>query len=343
MLKTGSEHITSKMLDSASAWYARINGPRAADADIKRHVDWLLADPSHLLAYEQIAETVKSAVHFEEAARATFGDVFKAPQAKSSIFGSLGRALHRISWPQYAVSAATAAAIAFFVILPTTSLYDNPAKPHHFSANEGRVETVKLADGSRVSMFLNAEMTFTVTDDARIVNLSKGRAFFDVVSNHSKPFYVNFSNHQVKVVGTRFEVVHVDGLDRVAVNKGLVSVIMRSSKIKVPTPILIEPGTIIEFQDTSTDPILSKTVPSAVGAWKEGVLVFKEKPLREVVATIDQLFPKNKITLGSTGFDNTYFSGALVISNPETMVKQLAQFLSLKVHASGTTLLLDTK
>ncbi len=343
MSKIDLNHGTSIMLDRASAWYLRIHGAEATDRDIQQHADWLLEDPTHLLAYEQVAETVKSASIFEAAARTMFSDVFNSESPKTHGHKGWRTIFSQLTWPQYAITAAAVAAMAFIAILPNTALYDNPSTPHYFRANTDRIETVKLADGSRVSMFMGSEMTFTIKDGARIVDLPKGRAFFDVVSDNSKPFYVNFSDHQVRVVGTRFEVVNLAGLERVAVNKGLVSVAMRASEIKKSAPILLEPGITVEFQTANPDPILNAVDPRTIGAWKEGVLVFKDAPLDKVVASIDQLFPATQITLGDASLKTRNFSGALVVSNSETMSKQLAQFLSLNIHVTGSSILLDTK
>ena len=111
----------------------------------------------------------------------------------------------------------------------------------------GRIENFQLTDGSRVALFGDSEIVVHMGIEGRVVELKRGRAFFDVTSDRSRPFYVNTTSRQVKVVGTRFEVMRSEKFERVSVNEGLVSVDTlygQQTPEAASTPVLIEPGMV---------------------------------------------------------------------------------------------------
>jgi transmembrane sensor len=319
-------------LDAAASWYARLGSGSATDADVERHMEWLLEAPEHADAYEQVAAATQAADALEGAARMAFAKDFKAEgrQGWRSLLPGRG-------WPQLATAAAVAAALLFVVIFPNTDFYDEPSAPHHYAAEDGRVRTVKLADGSRVSLFGGSGITVTMPGDARIVELEAGRAFFDVVSNPARPFYVRTADRQVKVVGTRFEVIRAEGFDRVAVNEGLVAVeAAGGDAMAQDQPLMIEPGVVAHFRKEAAEPKLTRVAAETVGAWTEGVLTFRDEPLVAVVTAIDGLFPGTAVSLGPDVDPAIPFSGVLLVSSAEEMARQLADFMTLGVQTSGT-------
>ena len=76
-----------------------------------------------------------------------------------------------------------------------------------FKTTAGQRATVTLPDGSEA--FLNAESEIQVltspSDPIRVIKL-EGEAFFSVISDPTRPFYVKAGEAEVKVVGTSFSV-----------------------------------------------------------------------------------------------------------------------------------------
>nr|WP_295924953.1 FecR domain-containing protein [uncultured Dyadobacter sp.] len=88
-------------------------------------------------------------------------------------------------------------------------------------------ETVRLSDGSKVTLQPNSSLTYPAAFDGniRVVTLD-GEAFFDVVKNPDKPFLVHFNKLVVKVLGTSFTIRSFDSEEKllVTVKTGKVSV-----------------------------------------------------------------------------------------------------------------------
>ncbi|WP_262692825.1 FecR family protein [Kordiimonas aestuarii] len=339
-----SDTLSEKLLAEAAEWHVRMTSDTVSDSDIERHMDWLLGNPLHADAYEIVASTVRDATDFEPQARVRFADDFAGGIDRQTPASFLHKLLPKWEWPQVATALAVAAAVAFISVLPLTSFYDAPEAEHIYSADARAVKQIKLADGSRVSLMPGATISSRMLADKREVSLKGGRAFFEVVSDKSKPFYVDTGQRLVRVVGTRFEVYAAADFDRVAVNEGLVSVSDKRAAAE-GTPragIMIEPGMVALYQDGKEDPQISMKSPDQVGAWASGVLVFSDSRLGEVMQEIHQLHPEKPIALDPSLADRTY-SGTIAIADAETMLRHLTNLLSLTLTVTDSEFIVTAR
>ena len=260
-------HIAPATFERASEWYALLMTGNASEADQAAHMDWLLEDPSHSLAYEQVAMSMRNISDYETHLRAAFAEDL-APPVKithDKPFWSGWR------WPQLATGLVAAAALLFVVIFPSGSFYDTQVSEQLYSADAGDVRNVKLADGSRVTLFAGSSISVRIDSDSRNVDLVRGRGFFSVVSDSGRPFTVDLGSRKVRVVGTRFEVIKGEDFDRVAVNEGLVAVSSSPApELAQQAPLLIEPGTIALYRQGQNAPEIQSTPADMVGFWTSG-------------------------------------------------------------------------
>ena len=145
---------------------------------------------------------------------------------------------------------------------------------------------IKLDDGTKVWVNAETKLKYPVTfvGDRREVVL-EGEAFFDVAKNE-KPFIVKTSFGDVRVLGTAF------GLSAYASEPESYTTLVRG-KVSVERegikPVVILPG---EQVVTSKDGKMIKQqvdVEEFVG-WKDGIYVFKEKSLGEIMKTLERWY-----------------------------------------------------
>ena len=330
MPKTDAKHIQTSIEDTAIKWHVKLTSGDCSDADITRHLEWLLEDTAHLSMFENVAATYQQVGANQEAIEQTFPKPEIANQPITPWYKKLVSATR---WPQTVTAMAGAAALLFFTAGPTSCLYDDAEKPRTYSAESVDVRMIKLADGSRVSLFTGSEISVIMDGATRKVDLVRGRAFFDIVSDKSRPFHVNIASQQVRVVGTKFEVVRATDFDKISVLEGLVAVNTLEQKDNVSAPVLIEPGISALFQGNAVKPILDTVDAENVAAWRTGVLKFRSTPIDHVMTQLRDLFPDFKLT-ADQNVQHVTFSGTLVVSDAESMSRELARFLSLKVTVS---------
>ena len=145
---------------------------------------------------------------------------------------------------------------------------------------------IKLDDGTKVWVNAETKLKYPVAfvGDRREVVL-EGEAFFDVAKNE-KPFIVETSFGDVRVLGTAF------GISAYASESESYTTLVRG-KVSVEReggePVVILPG---EQVVTSKDGKMIKQqvdVEEFVG-WKDGIYVFKEKSLGEIMKTLERWY-----------------------------------------------------
>lgn len=152
---------------------------------------------------------------------------------------------------------------------------------------KGQKSTVFLPDGSKV--ILNSESIIRYPSafigDKRAVTLI-GEAFFDVEHNAKKPFIVNTSHVQVRVLGTSFNVKAFEDQSRhrIALASGQVEVSPSRIENGSNDKIIIFPGQAISYNLSSSvfDPV-DDFLPELEYGWKDGIIYFKNATFDDVL------------------------------------------------------------
>lgn len=157
----------------------------------------------------------------------------------------------------------------------------------------GTRTALKLADGSLV--WLNSGSSLKYPDrfngKERVVYL-KGEAYFEVETNPSIPFIVQTSSLIVKATGTKFNVTDYlsDINSDVTLVSGKVSVSELTEKnIKNPLSELLPSQHLVFSKQSRTISVQNEDINEYI-SWKDGKLVFRNKPLSYVIKRISQVF-----------------------------------------------------
>lgn len=152
-----------------------------------------------------------------------------------------------------------------------------------FQAVAGATEEATLSDGSSVRLNADSELSFSDESNDRTASLH-GEAFFQIVKD-GRPFRVKTDYGEVDVLGTSFNVFSRDGVMQVSCTTGKVSVsFLDRSKTYTLTPglsVSLEATGLVEEPSASSDAALD---------WLDGQSVFRDRPLREILAELERQF-----------------------------------------------------
>ena len=145
---------------------------------------------------------------------------------------------------------------------------------------------IKLDDGTKVWVNAETKLKYPVAfvGDRREVVL-EGEAFFDVAKNE-KPFIVKTSFGDVRVLGTAFGISAYasEPESYTTLVRGKVSVEREGMK-----PVVILPGEqVVTFKDGKM--IKQEVDVEEFVGWKDGIYVFKEKSLGEIMKTLERWY-----------------------------------------------------
>ena len=304
----------------ASAWFARMQGP---DADRYRldFERWRAADPAHRLAYERLEGVWRVSARLGET--------------------SLGRARtlsRRHVWTGMTPEWRYAIGAFAVVVLGVTSWLS----VQHLAKGEGvlgpaaqvatpigGLRTVRLADGSTVTLDTDSAMSVAFGTSQRLIHLVRGRARFDVAHDAPRPFVVEAAGGQVTARGTLFDVDLTRPAMRVTLYRGAVDV--GSSKGAAGQSVAhLVPGQRFTAASAFAAPAVLPA-PSGEDRWVSGMLSFDDEPLADVIAQANR-YTTHSIMLGDPHLSGLRVTGAFRSGDSEALARSLAATFNLQLQ-----------
>ena len=151
----------------------------------------------------------------------------------------------------------------------------------------GQRAEIKLEDGTKVWLNANTTLTFPNQFSGKTREISiNGEGYFEVVTNKLKPFIVKTDKYNIKVWGTKFNVMAYSGNEKfeTALFEGSVEV-LKSGGSK---GALIQPDQRI-FQEKGELAIAPITDLNHQ-LWKEGIISFQDESFPELVNKLQLYF-----------------------------------------------------
>ena len=209
------------------------------------------------------------------------------------------------------------------------------------SAGQHELRALQLADGSELTLNLGSTVQVRYYRDRREVNLIAGEAYFSVAPDADRPFLVDAGAGRVEVVGTRFTVRRSRSALAVAVEQGHVAVQPGREGLALQQ-LLAGDSLEIDYQHGA---LRRSQLPTAeVGSWRDGLLVFRDRPLGELAQELSR-YRGRSVQLDGAGLAARRLSGSLDIHQPERFVKALPQLLPVELieQADGVLVLRERK
>lgn len=316
----------------ASTWFARMQGPDAGRWRLEFE-RWRARDPLNRAAYAEaeqlwqlsagLAATETGCAHLARAGRRPFfvWPAFVAPGRRAAFAGVAALLLagagalyfsHSYNTPQVAA------------VLP-----DGPA-----GSRIGEIRTVRLSDGSRITLDTDSAIVPAFTRQVRHVTLLRGRARFEVAHQSGRPFTVEAGGRTVVARGTIFDVVlGRDGV-KVILLRGAVDVRDTRSRHPAARPLArLAPGQAFAEPATAGGALVT---PAAAGAdkWVGGMLRFDGAPLAEVLDETNR-YTEHKIRVGDPSLARLRVSGAFHPTPPDALATILAATFNLHVERTA--------
>ena len=313
--------------EQALGWFVRLNDVDAPEAAWLELQNWLESNDTHRLAYDAVERTwieLDDAVVEPVVIAVAAND--EAPAVRrAAVTGS------RRAWlvPAFAAAAALVVAVGAWPQiggLTSVQTYSTDDEPR----------TVELADGSHIYLNRHSDLTVNLKGSGRAVTLIDGEAAFDVTHDPARPFVITAGDHDVRVLGTAFNVLNHDGRFSVGVERGLVAV----TPSRARTSVHLKAGQRID-QVGSSPAVMSSVDPARASAWRQGVLIYRDAPLADVANDLSRYLDK-PVTVSSSA-QPLHFTGALRVGDEATMLDQLQAFVPVGAKRTPAGIRLTTR
>ncbi len=230
--------------------------------------------------------------------------------------------------------------IAACFLLITFTLLNFITKPQieTFSTLVGGFQSVPLNDGSVLELNTNTRLMTEITESSRKVTLKKGEAYFDIAHDKDRPFIVDVGDKRITVLGTKFSVKY-EGKD--------VEVIVSEGRVRVDHVNKAEPKTIFVEKNmvalASNDAVVvtEKELEQTQAdlSWREGLLVFKQDSLANIVKEFNR-YNRKKIIIKDQAASEVRLGGSFHANNIDAFVRLLENALGLNVKYKKNTVII---
>jgi transmembrane sensor len=237
-------------------------------------------------------------------------------------------------WSPYA-----AAAILVGVLFAVGLLYSS-FQQVTIQTPYGKMQTVTLPDGSKVTLNANSHIKYDRSwDDNEIREVwIEGEAFLRVshlhkegpITDHQR-FVVHTGALNVEVLGTSFNVNHRRGRTEVALLSGKISLSPRDAKQK---PLMLAPGDIVEYSGGKINMKPINVVEYT--SWKDGKLYFNDIPLSKIFDYFEDIYGY-KVIVDDPTILTRRLSGTMSSKNEKVFFETIARTLNLSIKPNNAS------
>lgn len=190
-------------------------------------------------------------------------------------------------------------------------------------AENGQISKLILPDSSIVWLNSGTQIKYS-TDFAKTTReiFLDGQAFFQVKKSSQMPFRVFCKDIEVRVLGTRFNVSSYP-------EEKDVKVVLETGKIELLKPALkefkytLDPGQKLVYKSSSGIVNIWKVELDSYVRWKDGVLIFREDPMSEVMPVLQRKYNID-LEMNIQNLDSYLFTATLTDETLAEAMKSIA-------------------
>jgi len=304
----------------AAVWLAKSRSGNLGDPDRDAFQAWKL-NPSNASAFQAL-----STLYARLDEIGADEPILRAREA------ALHRAGRRARFQRLAAAASIAlAGLTSIGFVLGTRQVAPAAVEERFSTLVGQGANATLNDRSHVTLDADTEIAVRFEDAARQVRLARGRAYFEVARDKSRPFMVQTRFGTVRATGTAFSVSsRSDDVD-VVLREGGVSVVLNSNATRGSSaPIDMRPDMKLTINEKGWS--LRHVHSDNALAWTQGFVMFDNMRLGDAIEELNA-YSHRKIMVSSDLHDRP-ISGTFRAGRQEDFARALSAYGIARIESS---------
>jgi transmembrane sensor len=322
---------------TAATWLAHRDSGHWTRDDERALQAWLDQDSAHRVAWLRLDAAWQCAEQMKALTRREASSMPAATTMRMAVHPSR----------RFATRWAAAAMVTIAMMLGVISMITQvpTSDEEWYSTPVGGLEAVTLADGSRLTLNTRTRARAVINDRERKVWLEEGEAFFEVQHDPARPFVVTAGGDRITVLGTKFSVRHEVGRTQVTVLEGRVR--LDQARPGVSSREIKPESTLVTNNDSAVLQsggvlVIAKTTAQVqhVLSWRQGRLVFDQKPLGEIAAEFNRYNRKQLIVEGDAAA--VRLGGSFDAHNVEAFARLVHEGFGLKLDQEQDTIKLSS-
>lgn len=301
-------------VDQARDWVARLASGDITSAELAALRAWLAEDRDNARAFEQ--------------ERALWQDIAVIAPAFGETSAEHERKAEKARWSRRRVKQVIGGAIAASLLVMATGPHLYLLMRSDYRTGTGERQTAALPDGSRVVLDTDSAIALAYDGNERRIELLRGRAWFDVKHDDTRPFRVAAQGGVTQDIGTAFAVERDDDGVDVGVSEGVVRVSAPEGRGEGVT---LKAGERVRYRPGGPAEQLASTDSASIAAWRSGALLLRDMPLSRAIAEIGRYRSAPIFTLGDLDAGKPV-SGVYRTDRPDDALATIAVMRQLRVR-----------
>ena len=317
----------------ASEWIARLNAEDCSPTDREDFAEWRTAHVLHGRVYDELLSTWTAFTSVGPVVRAVaFGQSINQVTPDSLPSRKL-----RILLPAGAAAVALISLVLFFLRRTDEGV---------FQTSVGEHAAISLPDGSTFELNSNSVAKVAYTRSERVIKLERGEAYFKVLPDSARPFWVIGGGSIVRAVGTAFDVYIRPDDVQITVSEGTIKV-RRTEGSSAAGPsdealtdlsaAVISKGEQAELHGLSTE--IRSVEPEELARyslWRTGSIYFENQPLSAVVDELGR-YTTLKMVVSNESARQLHVGGTFRASpaGAEALLTMLSDGFGLNIRRDG--------
>ncbi|MBP2161695.1 MULTISPECIES: FecR domain-containing protein [Asticcacaulis] len=320
------KHEDASVIELAAAvWAVRSQNTGFREADIIALTEWLEASDAHADAYRR--------------ALGVWLDAGDAAETAAPVDNVIHLASHMRPAPKrrnllgWGVGGAVAAGLAAVV---GVSLYmTQPVPTETYSTAKGERRAVTLADGTKLMLNTDSQVSVAMGRTRREVTLTRGEVSVEVAADARRPFALDTEDLRITDIGTEFNVLRDDDAVQVTVKSGMVSLKPAGAGSQ---PLTVQAGQQGIHRNGALTSSLKNADPQQAFAWRTSHAIYRDQPLALVVKDLNRYFDKPIVVDEEAG--KLRLTAILTLDSERAVVGRLEQFLPLDAKTTDKAIVL---
>jgi transmembrane sensor len=307
------------LLREALDWIVRLKAGEPTRADVEALQRWRQQSVAHEAAFKEAARVFRHA--------GIAASELAAEPATDHVAPVVQRLPSRLVGRRAVLGGAMAAAAAgYLIVRPPLGLWPSLEE---LSADyrTGKGELRKIAVAPNVSLELNTQTSIALRSapDETRVELISGEASVVATRSSAKPFVLLAANGLMSAVEADFNARCLDGVVSVTCLSGQVDVARGDSTVQLrkAQQVSYSPGGIEASVQVD---------PGQVTAWQFGLLIFRDRPLSDVVDEVNR-YRSGKIIITNADLKRRVVNGTFQINKLGDFVPQVQQLFGAQARS----------
>jgi transmembrane sensor len=235
-------------------------------------------------------------------------------------------------WRRRGVMAGIAASVA--VAFAGLRWVQSPAA---YATRLGEIRRLPLSDGSVMTMNSGSELTVTMAQQARQVEITRGEAWFEVAKDATRPFVVASGDVRVRAVGTAFSVRRREMGVEILVTEGVVETWAEGDRnlhmrLQAGDRAMMSASAVIDYETG-----ISSSVDRAL-AWRGGMIDLGGRTLYDAADEFNR-YNSRQIIIADPRIAREQLDGLFRVNDPEGFADAVKASLGVSLDTSNPALI----